>query len=160
MNVLLVDDDCLVSTALKIILEADPNISVAGIGNDGLEACHLYSELKPDILLMDIRMKHMNGLEAAAKILAEYKDARILLLTTFLDDEYIIKALKLGAKGYLLKQDYNSIIPSLHAVMMGQTVFGDEIISKLPQFLSQENHFCYKDYQINEKEGSITNFVG
>ena len=73
-------------------------------------------------------MKELSGLDASAEILKEFPDAKILLLTTFSDDEYIVRALKLGAKGYLLKQDYESLIPALHAVHSGQTVFGNEII--------------------------------
>ena len=116
MKIIIVDDDCLVSGALKTILEANPDIQVAATGSDGEEACSLYKEYLPDILLMDIRMKGMDGLEASRKILGEFPEAKILLLTTFSDDEYIIKALRLGTKGYLLKQDYASILPALQAV--------------------------------------------
>ena len=81
---------------------------------------------------MDIRMKTMSGLDAAAQILKAHKEARILFLTTFSDDEYIVRALAIGARGYILKQNYESIAPSLRAVCAGQRVFGDEIITKLP----------------------------
>ncbi|MGE5614187.1 MAG: response regulator transcription factor [Bacillota bacterium] len=130
MRILIVDDDRLVSGALKTILEADKEIEVAGMGNSGREAVELHRRLKPDVLLMDIRMDGMTGLEAAEAILKEDNSARILFLTTFSDDEYIAKAFQIGAKGYILKQDYESIIPSVKAVFMGQRVFGDEIISK------------------------------
>ena len=103
MNIIIVDDDSLVAGALKTILEINPDINITATGSDGQEACELYRRYQPDILLMDIRMKNMSGLEASALILKEFPDARILLLTTFSDDEYIIKALRLGAKGYLLK---------------------------------------------------------
>jgi len=103
MKIIIVDDDCLVAGALKTILEANPDIQVAATGSDGEEACSLYREYLPDILLMDIRMKGMDGLEASRKILREFPEAKILLLTTFSDDEYIVKALRLGTKGYLLK---------------------------------------------------------
>ena len=116
MNIIIVDDDSLVAGALKTILEINPDINITATGSDGQEACELYRRYQPDILLMDIRMKNMSGLEASALILKEFPDARILLLTTFSDDEYIIKALRLGAKGYLLKQDYASILPALRAV--------------------------------------------
>lgn len=112
MNIIIVDDDSLVAGALKTILEINPDINITATGSDGQEACELYRRYQPDILLMDIRMKNMSGLEASALILKEFPDARILLLTTFSDDEYIIKALRLGAKGYLLKQDYASILPA------------------------------------------------
>ena len=116
MRVVIVDDDIFVSGALKTILESGGDITVAGMGKDGKEAVELYHSQKPDVLLMDIRMKEMSGLEAAEEILSKDPQAKILLLTTFSDDEYIVKALKYGVKGYLLKQDYHSILPALQAV--------------------------------------------
>lgn len=103
MKIVIVDDDCLVTEALKTILQINGDVEVAATGIDGEDACRLYRQYCPDVLLMDIRMKGMNGLEASEHILQEYPEAKILLLTTFLDDEYIVKALRLGAKGYLLK---------------------------------------------------------
>ena len=116
MNIIIVDDDSLVAGALKTILEINEDVKVLATGSDGKEACELYRKYQPDILLMDIRMKNMSGLEASTIILQEFPHAKILLLTTFSDDEYIIKALRLGAKGYLLKQDYINILPALRAV--------------------------------------------
>ena len=127
MKVLVVDDDRVVGISLKTILEAEPDITVPALGRDGAEAIALYREHQPDILLMDIRMEGLNGLDAASAILAESPAAKILFLTTFSDDEYIIRALRLGAKGYLLKQDFENIVPALHAVYGGQTVFGSEL---------------------------------
>ena len=105
MNLILIDDDLLVTTALKIILEADPELHVIATGTSGAEAIMLYDIHRPDLLLLDIRMKDMSGLDAAQQILQKHPSARILLLTTFSDDEYIVKALRIGTKGYLLKQD-------------------------------------------------------
>ena len=159
MDILVIDDDMLVSNALKTILESDGALHVTGFGEDGEDAVRPYSELRPDVLLMDIRMKRLNGLEASRHILAEYPEARILLLTTFSDDEYIVKALKYGVKGYLLKQDYNSIIPAVKAVYTGQTVFGTEIVSKIPNLLQQKNGFDYASYDIGEKEYTLITLV-
>ena len=159
MNILVVDDDILVSNALKTILESDDTLHVAGTGEDGEDAVRLYGELKPDVLLMDIRMKKLNGLDASRMILSDYPDARILLLTTFSDDEYIVKALKCGVKGYLLKQDYNSIIPAVKAVHTGQTVFGTEIISKIPDLLQKKSGFDYASRDIGEKEYTLITLV-
>ena len=147
MKVLIVDDDFFITTALKTILEADPEIQVCGSGKNGKEALSIYASLDPDILLMDIRMEEMDGLAASGEILSRYPQARILLLTTFLDDEYIIQALKLGAKGYLLKQDYNSIIPALKAVYSGQSVYGSEITAKLPGLLTSQKSFPWEEHQ-------------
>lgn len=137
MKVLVVDDDKFVTLSLKTILESDNDIEVVAMGNNGLDAIRLYQEYLPDVLLMDIRMEEMNGLDAAKEIFNSYKDARILFLTTFSDDDYIIKALYLGAKGYLIKQDFECIIPSIKAVYSGQSVFGGEIVSKIPNLMQQ-----------------------
>lgn len=159
MRIVIVDDDVFVSGALKTILEADEEIVAAGVGADGNDAVMLYKKEKPDVLLMDIRMKEKSGLEAAKEILSFDKEARILLLTTFSDDEYIVKALKYGVKGYLLKQDYNSIIPALKAVYLGQSVFGTEITARLPQLLTEKSGFDYRAHGLSEKEHEVVTLV-
>lgn len=156
MNVLLIDDDKLVCSSLKIILSADPDINVVGMGHNGQVGIELYESVKPDILLMDIRMDVMTGLEAGEFILSKYPDAKILYLTTFLDDDYIIKALNIGAKGYMLKQDFESITAAVKAVNMGQNVYGNEIVTKLPNLLSQTTEKQnYSEYGITDKEYEI-----
>lgn len=132
MNIILIDDDKLVCSALKTILESDPEFHVPEMGHSGEEAITLYKKHQPDMLLMDIRMAGMTGIDAGEAILKSFPNARILYLTTFADNEYIIRALKIGAKGYILKQNFESIIPAIKAVISGQSVFGDEIVSKLP----------------------------
>ena len=159
MNIVIVDDDVLVSSALKTILESSEEIRVSGMGQDGSEALELYREHKPDVLLMDIRMKNVSGLTASREILKAYPEAKILLLTTFSDDEYIVKALKYGVKGYLLKQDYNSILPALQAVKTGQTVFGTEIIAKIPDLLQEKKTFDGVAHEISEKELEVISLV-
>lgn len=159
MNIVIIDDDVLVSSALKTILESKEEIRVSGMGQDGGEALRLYREHKPDVLLMDIRMKNVSGLTASQEILKAYPEAKILLLTTFSDDEYIVKALKYGVKGYLLKQDYNSILPALQAVKTGQTVFGTEIIAKIPDLLQEKKTFDWVAHEISEKELEVISLV-
>ena len=159
MTILLVDDDPIVVLSLKTILEADADITVIATGSNGHEAIKLYHEHRPDLLLMDIRMPDLGGLEAAEQILSAYNEAKILFLTTFSDDEYIIKALRIGAKGYLLKQHFERIVPSIKTVLLGQNVYGDEIMTRLPEMLIKNaktthiNHFglSEKEVQIVEK---------
>ena len=155
MNIVIIDDDKLVAVSLKTILESTGSVKVLAMGSCGEEAIELYSLLKPDVLLMDIRMNGMSGIEAGEKILARYPDARILYLTTFSDDEYIIKAVLMGAKGYILKQDFESICPALETVMNGQTVFGSDVASKLPELLTNHSSFDFDRYGIVEKEQEI-----
>ena len=184
MTILLVDDDPIVVLSLKTILEADADISVIATGSNGHEAIKLYHEHRPDLLLMDIRMPDLGGLEAAEQILSAYNEAKILFLTTFSDDEYIIKALRIGAKGYLLKQHFERIVPSIKTVLLGQNVYGDEIMTRLPEMLIKNakttpiSHFglSEKEVQIVEKvseglsnqeisdtlylsEGTVRNFI-
>lgn len=159
MRIVLIDDDQLVCMSLKIILEAQPDIEICAIGTDGSEALSLYREHQPDILLMDVRMQHMNGTDALEEVLKEFPDAKVLFLTTFVDDEYIVRALELGAKGYIIKQDFDHIVPALTAVMSGQNVFGNEIISKIPELMKQASSFDYGAYDITEKELAIIHEV-
>lgn len=152
MNIVIVDDDKLVAVSLKTILESTGSVNVLAMGSCGEEAMELYSRHRPDVLLMDIRMNGMSGIEAGEKILADFPEAKILYLTTFSDDEYIIKAVLMGAKGYILKQDFESICPALETVMNGQTVFGSDVASKLPELLTNHSSFDFERYGIVEKE--------
>lgn len=155
MRVVIVDDDTLVAMSLKTILESEPSVEVVATGESGRRAIELYEEYMPDILLMDIRMNEMTGLEAGEYILNKYEKARILFLTTFMDDEYIVRALRIGAKGYILKQDFEGIIPALKAVESGQNVFGQDVVGKLPELMVQKQSFDYAAHAISDKEQEI-----
>ena len=160
MKVVVIDDDRLVAMSLKTIIESDPEIEVLATGESGEDAIRLYKENRPDVLLSDIRMSGMTGLEAGEAILSEFPDAKLLFLTTFNDDEYIVKALSIGAKGYIIKQDFDSIIPSLKAVNSGQSVFGNEITEKLPNILTPDKKpeaegFDYSSYGLSSQEYDI-----
>ena len=159
MNIIIVDDDAIVSASLKTILESDSEIKVVGIGHNGNDAVKLFQELKPDVVLLDIQMPTKNGLEAAKEILEMDKQGKVLFLTTFSDNDYIIQALNLGAKGYILKQDFESIAPAIKAVSSGQNVFGTDIVQKLPDLVKGNSTFSYSDYDINEKEEEIISLV-
>lgn len=163
MKVVIIDDDKLVAASLKTIVESDPEIEVLATGSSGQEAIDLYSEHNPDVLLSDIRMEGMTGLEAGEKILSVHPDAKLLYLTTFNDDEYIVKALSIGAKGYIIKQDFDSIIPSLKAVNSGQSVFGNEITEKLPNILNNKEtgsaSFDFVAFNLTDQEAEIVQCV-
>lgn len=159
MNIIIVDDDKLVSSSLKTIVEASSDIKVLGTGNNGQEAIDLYEALKPDVILMDIRMNTLTGLEAAEILLSKYPNVKILFLTTFADDEYIVKALKIGVKGYILKQNFECIIPAIKAISVGQTVFGEDIIAKIPNLFNQNNNFDLSKYDITDRESEIIKLI-
>ena len=130
MKVLIVDDDALVAQSLSTILSVEADVEVVGLGRSGPEAIEKYRELKPDILLMDIQMPGGDGLSAAERILAEDAGARIVFLTTFSDDEYIVRALRMGSRGYLIKQDVAQIAPALRSVMAGVCVLEGEVLER------------------------------
>lgn len=162
IKVLIVDDDPLVSGALKVILENDgdgESIEVIKEVSNGSDAVASALADEQDVILMDIRMDGMDGLEAASKILLSKRDSKIIFLTTFLDDEYINKALTVGAKGYILKQDCEGIATCVRAVMDGKTVFAGKVVEKLPELLNRKERFDYSEFDINEKEQELIEHV-
>lgn len=159
MKIMIVDDDKFVCMSLQTILQADQEIEVVAVGQSGEEAVEKYPEYQPDVLLMDIRMNGMSGLLAGEQIIGRYPSARILYLTTFADDEYIIRALRIGAKGYLIKQNIESIAPALKAVASGQSVFGSEIIYKLPGLMENKVKPDLTAYGILEREYDVIRLV-
>ena len=130
MRVLIVDDDPLVAQSLSTILSVEDDVDVVGLGGSGPAAIERYRELAPDILLMDIQMPGGDGLSAAEQILTEDPAARIVFLTTFSDDEYIVRALTMGSRGYLIKQDVARIAPALRSVMAGVCVLEGEVLER------------------------------
>ena len=135
IRVALVDDDPFVRSSLATILAAAGDLEICGEGANGFEAVELYRRVRPDILLLDIQMPEKNGLDAASEILHADHEARIVFLTTFSDDEYITAALRLGSKGYLIKQDVANLAPALCSVMAGQVVLGGEVLGKVDSLL-------------------------
>ena len=135
MKIVIIDDDRLVCDSLGIILGAAGDIEVAGHGCDGNDAVRLAQEARPDIVLMDIQMPGRDGLSAAREIIdggsGNGPIPRIVFLTTFADDEYIVQALRLGAAGYLIKQDVAAIAPALRQVMAGKRVLEGKAIEDI-----------------------------
>ncbi len=130
MRVLIVDDDAIVVQSLATILSAEDGIDVVGTCLSGAEAVQEFRRLRPDVLLMDIRMPGTDGLSAAEEILEGDPQARIVFLTTFSDDEYIVRALRMGARGYLIKQDVAQIALALRSVMVGVCVLEGDVLER------------------------------
>lgn len=149
MRIIVIDDDPLVRESLKIILQAK-GMEVLAIGDNGETAFLLYEQFKPDIMLMDIRMEQVNGLEATRNILSRYPQAKILLITTFQDEEYIHEAIGLGCRGYILKQNIEGIIPAIEAVASEQLVFDSKIVKQL-----SSNHKKYLSDDLSPREKDI-----
>lgn len=161
MNILIVDDDPFVCRSLQTILSAQTDIVVVGTGCGGDEAVALSISLHPDVLLMDIQMPGTDGLAAAGRILAADPGARIVFLTTFADDEYIVRALRMGAYGYLIKQDASIIAPALRSVMAGQRVLEGEVLERATSCSLRESAQCDETALsgLSERERSVVRAV-
>ena len=155
IRTLIVDDDPFVRMSLQTILEAQDDVEVCALGADGDEAVELFERERPDVLLMDIQMPGVGGLEAAERILAAHPEARVVFLTTFSDDEYIVRALRLGAKGYLIKQEVATIAPALRTVMAGQSVLGGEVLDRMDALMSR-GPACAESAPCGEISGGLT----
>lgn len=152
MNILLVDDDALVLKSLQMILKAE-GIDEVYASKNGTEAFDIYQKHKIDLVLQDIRLKDENGIDIAAKLLELDSDAKIILLTTFKDEEYINKAIKIGVKGYILKDNVDSLFQSIQTVMAGNMVLDSEVIKDIK--LSNQVKKSIEDFDITERELDI-----
>ncbi|WP_218930781.1 response regulator transcription factor [Ruoffia halotolerans] len=137
-TVMIIDDDPIVVESLSLIIE-NGGYEVIITGYSAEEAISNYSIYKPDITLLDIRMQEKSGIEAASTILSKFPQAKILLVTTFEDSDFIQAALQLGCKGYILKQNIKSILPAIEAVLNNQTVLDNTIVNNVAQSVSQSN---------------------
>lgn len=132
IRILVADDHYVVRMGLVALVETEPDLRVVGEAADGTRAVELFAQLKPDLVLMDVRMPVCDGIVATEKIRGQFPEARILMLTTYDGDEDIHKALRAGASGYLLKNSTReSLIPALRAVAAGQRWIPQEIASRL-----------------------------
>ena len=158
---MIVEDQSIVRTGLKLMLEQDPKIRVIAEANNGQEALELMENHLIDIILMDIRMPVMNGLEATRKIKERWPHVKILILTTFNEDEYAIQALKYGANAFLLKtSDQQVLIDAVYSCFRGGLPIHEEVAAKvMPRLL---NHLDKKevDLPLSSRELQITRLVG
>jgi DNA-binding NarL/FixJ family response regulator len=139
VKVLIVDDDALIRESLKLLLDMEEDIEVVGTASNGQEAFDICKEERPDVVLMDIRMPVMDGVLGTKLIKGSLKDVKVMILTTFKDDEYIREAIKNGAEGYILKnQSSDSIIDCLRAVYKGNAVFQKDIADALTSMMEKE----------------------
>ena len=134
IRVLIVDDHAIVRQGLAAMIENEPDMTVVGQAGNGLEAIAQYQELQPDVTLMDLQMPQMNGADATVAICAEFARARIIILTTYDGDEDIYRALRAGAKGYLLKDaEPEALLSAIQIVHSGQQYIPSEVAAKLVQ---------------------------
>jgi NarL family two-component system response regulator YdfI len=138
IRVLIADDHLVVREGLRAILEAAPDLTLVGEAADGLEAVRLAGELSPDVVLMDLRMPGMDGIEAIRQIKARYPAVEIVILTTYDDDEYIVRGLRAGARGYLLKDTSRKVLfETIRAAARGESLLPAAVVEKVVAHLAE-----------------------
>ena len=127
-RVLLADDHQLMRSGIRLMLEREPDLSVVGEAGDGREAVALAKSLKPDVVVMDIGMSHLNGIEAAQQMTGDRPEIAVVMLSMHSDESYVLRALKAGARGYLLKDSAEAdLIKAVHAVAGGKSFFSPAV---------------------------------
>jgi DNA-binding NarL/FixJ family response regulator len=132
IRVLIADDQALVRTGFRVILDAEPDLEVVGEAGDGRETVELVPEKRPDVVLMDIRMPNLDGIEATRRLTALPRAPRVLMLTTFDLDEYVYEALRAGASGFLLKDaGADELLHAVRVVAAGEALLSPSITRRL-----------------------------
>jgi len=132
IRVLVADDHLIIRQGLRLILETEPDFEMVGEAADGAEALRLCAELKPDVVLMDLRMPGMDGLTAIEKLRSGQSQVAVVILTTFNEDALMMRGLRAGAKGYLLKDtDRETLFDTIRAASRGETLLKPEILARI-----------------------------
>jgi DNA-binding NarL/FixJ family response regulator len=142
MKILLCDDQTVIRDGLEMLLNLEKDFQVVGLAEDGAEAVELAAKKHPDLILMDLKMPIMNGIEATREISSKFPNIKILVLTTYDDDEWVFDAIRAGASGYLLKDtSRQKIVEAIRGTMEGKSFIDPAIAGKLL------NHFSSKQTQ-------------
>lgn len=154
VKIMIADDQQLIRESLKIILDSNPDFEVVKVVGSGQEVLDALKTESIDIILMDVRMPNMSGVDCTRIVKKEYPNIKVIILTTFDDDEYIYDALKYGASGYLLKGcSLEELSTAIHNVLSGGACFNPNVAGKVAQFFSQmANSHSEVSFDVEEKE--------
>lgn len=166
IRLLLVDDQALISHGLKAMLELESDLQVVGIANDGQDAIHQVNTLQPDLVLMDVRMPGMDGRAATRAICQQFPAIKVLVLSTFDDDQYISDSIRAGAKGYLLKDmPVDELVQAIRMAHRGYTQMGPGLMEKFmtghPQVQSLDSEQASADLSLlTPRERDVLRLIG
>lgn len=169
VKIMIADDQQLIRESLKIILDSDPDFEVVKVVGSGQEVLDALKTESIDIILMDVRMPNMSGVDCTRIVKKEYPNIKVIILTTFDDDEYIYDALKYGASGYLLKGcSLEELSTAIHNVLSGGACFNPNVAGKVAQFFSQMANLHAevsfdgeeKEYDFSDTEQKIIAQIG
>jgi DNA-binding NarL/FixJ family response regulator len=139
VRVLIVDDDDLMRAGLRGVLSHDERIDVVGDAGDGRDAAYRTRLLQPDVVLMDVRMPDVDGISATHQVLADFPDVKVVILTTFEEDDYIFGALSAGASGFLLKRTApEDLIAAIHTIAAGDSLLSPSVTSRVIERMAQQ----------------------
>jgi DNA-binding NarL/FixJ family response regulator len=139
VKVLIVDDDDLMRAGLRGVLASDAAIEVVGEASDGNEAVYRARLLKPHVVLMDVRMPDLDGIAATRELLGAFPDLRVVIVTTFEQDDYIFGALRAGASGFLLKRSRpEELVSAIHTVAAGDSLLSPSVTSRVIERMAQQ----------------------
>jgi NarL family two-component system response regulator LiaR len=160
IRIFIADDHAIVREGLRALLATEPGLELVGEANDGLQAVSKVRDLRPDVMLIDMLMPRMDGLEAILEIRKDWPEAKIIVLTSFSDDEKVFSAIRSGALGYLLKDSSpQDLLQAIHSVARGEGFLSPTIASKVMREINQPSKLPPTKDPLTEREVEILQLV-
>ena len=159
IRVLIADDHPMFRDGLRLVLSTEPSLAVVGEAADGLEAVALAEQLQPDVVVMDLSLPALNGIEATRQVVAASPHIAVLVLTMFDDDDSVFSALRAGARGYLLKgSGHEDVVAAIRAVVAGSAIFGPAIARRIQRYFTAPQQSAPFP-QLTEREREVLDLV-
>lgn len=161
IRVILCDDQEIVTEGLQVILSTAPSVEVVGVAHDGADVLPLAARLQPDVVLMDLKMPGVNGIQATRQLRKQFPEIRVLVLTTYADDEWVFDAIRAGAAGYLLKETpREQLVAAIKGTAAGNTHVDPNVAGKLFSHIAQPGVLTYRvpstiDADLSEREREV-----